>query len=71
MYLRFDRCARLGRPANANPWATPFSRWAFHRAWWDAYGDNAHEETVVLVPADGPDDATPVAIAPLMHRHEA
>ena len=56
--------------ADANPWATPFSRWAFHRAWWDAYGDNAHEETVVLVPADGPDDATPVAIAPLMHRHE-
>ena len=56
--------------AGANPWATPFSRWAFHRAWWDAYGDNAHEETVVLVPADGPDDATPVAIAPLMHRHE-
>ncbi|MEO5966578.1 MAG: GNAT family N-acetyltransferase [Candidatus Limnocylindrales bacterium] len=54
----------------ANPWATPFSRWAFHRAWWDAYGENAHEETLVLVPADGPDDATPVAIVPLMHRHE-
>lgn len=56
--------------ADATPWATPFSRWAFHRAWWDAYGDNAHEETVVLVPANGPDDAAPVAIAPLMHRHE-
>ena len=53
-----------------NPWATPFSRWAFHRAWWDAYGANAHEETLVFVPADGPDDAAPVAIAPLMHRHE-
>ena len=56
--------------AAANPWATPFSRWAFHRAWWDAYGENAHEETIVFVPADGPDDAEPVAIAPLMHRHE-
>ena len=54
----------------ANPWATPFSHWAFHRAWWDAYGDNAHEETLVLVPADGPDDAPPLAIIPLMHRHE-
>ena len=38
----------------ANPWATPFSRWAFHRAWWDAYGANAHEETLVVVPADAP-----------------
>jgi CelD/BcsL family acetyltransferase involved in cellulose biosynthesis len=56
--------------ADANPWATPFSSWAFHRAWWDAYGGNAHEETVVLVPADAQDDAPPVAIAPLMHRHE-
>ena len=55
---------------DATPWATPFSRWAFHRAWWDAYGSNAHEETVVLVPADAPDDAPLVAIAPLMHRHE-
>jgi hypothetical protein len=56
--------------AASNPWATPFSSWAFHRAWWDAYGPNAHEETLVLVPAGGPDDARPVAIAPLMHRHE-
>ncbi len=56
--------------AAANPWATPFSSWAFQRAWWDAYGANAHEETLVLVPADGPDDAAPVAIVPLMHRHE-
>jgi hypothetical protein len=56
--------------AAANPWATPFARWAFHRAWWDAYGANAHEETVVFVPVDAPDDAEPVAIAPLMHRHE-
>ena len=56
--------------AAANLWATPFSHWAFHRAWWDGYGGNAHEETVVLVPAGAPDDAEPVAIAPLMHRHE-
>ncbi len=35
-----------------NPWATPFSSWAFQRAWWDAYGANAHDETVVVLPAD-------------------
>jgi len=56
--------------AARNPWATPFSAWAFQRAWWDGYGENAHEETLVAVPADGPDDAEPVAIIPLMHRHE-
>jgi CelD/BcsL family acetyltransferase involved in cellulose biosynthesis len=56
--------------ASANPASTPFSSWAVHRAWWDAYGANAHEETLALVPADGPDHADPVAIAPLMHRHE-
>ena len=32
--------------ADRNPWATPFSRWAFHRAWWDAYGTVAHDETL-------------------------
>jgi CelD/BcsL family acetyltransferase involved in cellulose biosynthesis len=58
------------RLASANPWATPFSSWAFHRAWWDAYAENAHEQTLVAVPADGPADAEPVAILPLMHRHE-
>src|SRR5688500_9402333 len=56
--------------AAANPWATPFSSWAFQRAWWDAYAANAHEETLVLVPADAPPGADPVAIVPLMHRHE-
>ena len=56
--------------AAANPWATPFSSWAFHRAWWDAYGANAHDETLVVVPADAPHNADPVAIIPLMHRHE-
>src|SRR3990172_1327900 len=53
--------------ARRTPWATPFSRWAFHRAWWDAYGDTAHDETLVV--HDETDDGGPVAIAPLMHRH--
>jgi CelD/BcsL family acetyltransferase involved in cellulose biosynthesis len=56
--------------ADRNPWATPFSGWAFQRAWWDAFGENAHEETLVFVPADAPPGADPVAIVPLMHRHE-
>lgn len=55
------------RLAAQNPWSTPFSAWAFHRAWWDAYGDNAHDETLVVC-RDGAD--APVAIVPLMHRHE-
>lgn len=49
------------------PAATPFARWTFHRAWWDAYGSTAHEEYLALC-ADG--DAEPRAIVPLMHRHE-
>jgi CelD/BcsL family acetyltransferase involved in cellulose biosynthesis len=52
------------------PWATPFSAWAFHRAWWDAYGANAHEETLAIVPAGAAPGAEPIAIVPLMHRHE-
>ncbi|MEA2652901.1 MAG: hypothetical protein QOI37_128 [Chloroflexota bacterium] len=56
--------------AERNPWATPFSGWAFQRAWWDAFGANAHEETLIFVPADAPPGADPVAIVPLMHRHE-
>jgi CelD/BcsL family acetyltransferase involved in cellulose biosynthesis len=47
--------------------ATPFSRWSFHRAWWDAYGANAHEQYLVIT---GADDTEARAIAPLMHRHE-
>jgi len=46
--------ATWDRLAAANPWATPFSARAFHRAWWDAYGDNAHEQTLVAVAADAP-----------------
>jgi CelD/BcsL family acetyltransferase involved in cellulose biosynthesis len=54
--------------AARTPWATPFSGWAFQRAWWDAFGENAHEETLVVC-ADGA-GGEPIAIVPLMHRHE-
>jgi CelD/BcsL family acetyltransferase involved in cellulose biosynthesis len=57
------------RLASHNPWSTPFSAWAFHRAWWDAYGDNAHDETLVVC-RDDASDSEPIAIVPLMHRHE-
>jgi CelD/BcsL family acetyltransferase involved in cellulose biosynthesis len=56
------------RLAAASPWSTPFSRWAFHRAWWDAYGSNAHDQTIV-VHRSAQDGQVPVAIVPLMHRH--
>ena len=56
--------------AARNPWATPFSAWAFHRAWWDAYGANAHDQTIVVMNEAAGDDAAPVAIIPFMHRHE-
>src|SRR6478752_2307324 len=56
--------------ARRTPDATPFSAWAFHRAWWDAYGENAHEETLVVEARGGRDDPEVVAIVPLMHRHE-
>lgn len=61
------------------PAATPFSRWTFHRAWWDAYGGTAHEQYTICVEADplGGRRSSPVddpggirAIVPLMHRHE-
>lgn len=54
--------------AARTPWATPFSRWAIHRAWWDGYGSTAEEVTLLLTdPAAG---GRPVAIVPLMRRHE-
>jgi CelD/BcsL family acetyltransferase involved in cellulose biosynthesis len=58
--------------AARNPWATPFSSWAFQRAWWDGYGANATDETLAIIASDAPADgsAAPVAIVPLMHRHE-
>jgi CelD/BcsL family acetyltransferase involved in cellulose biosynthesis len=59
-----DEWERLLRTTAA---ATPFSRWTFHRAWWDAYGGNAHEQYLVMTSLD---DTEIRAIAPLMHRHE-
>ena len=56
--------------ASRTPWTTPFSGWAFQRAWWDAYGTNGHEDTLVVLPGGAPTEADPVAIVPLMHRHE-
>jgi CelD/BcsL family acetyltransferase involved in cellulose biosynthesis len=53
--------------ADRNPWVTAFSRFAFQRAWWDAFGANAHDETLVVCTDDAHE---PIAIVPLMHRHE-
>ena len=66
---RFDDVSREAwdSVATANPWATPFSSWAFQRAWWDAYGGSAHDQTLTVV--DG-ESGELVAIVPLMHRHE-
>jgi CelD/BcsL family acetyltransferase involved in cellulose biosynthesis len=55
--------------ASANPWSTPFARWGFHRAWWDAYSGSAHDQTLVVVDPSTPDGRI-VGIVPLMHRHE-
>jgi CelD/BcsL family acetyltransferase involved in cellulose biosynthesis len=33
---------------DVTPTATPFSRWTFHRAWWDAYGAAAEPRYLVL-----------------------
>ena len=52
----------------ANPWATPFSASSFQRAWWDAYGSNAHDETLVVLDRAA-SSAGPIAILPLMRRH--
>ena len=57
------------RLAFLNPYVTPFSTWAFQRAWWDAYGANAHDHTVVAVDPTARSGDGLVAIAPLMHRH--
>jgi CelD/BcsL family acetyltransferase involved in cellulose biosynthesis len=61
-----DRATWDGLAARS-AWATPFSSWAYHRAWWDAYGGSAHDETIVVVDPVRP--GAPVAIVPLMHRH--
>jgi CelD/BcsL family acetyltransferase involved in cellulose biosynthesis len=70
---RFDDVPRETWDAlvDRTPAATPFSRWAFHRAWWDSYGATAHDQTLVVSEAgSGAADGHPVAIVPLMHRHE-
>jgi CelD/BcsL family acetyltransferase involved in cellulose biosynthesis len=54
--------------AARTPWATPFSRHCVQRAWWDAYGATAHDQTLAVVDAAAPDQI--VGIVPLMHRHE-
>ena len=56
--------------ASLTPAATPFSHWAFQRAWWDAYGAGAHDQTLLVERAGAPAGSAPVAIVPLMHRHE-
>jgi CelD/BcsL family acetyltransferase involved in cellulose biosynthesis len=79
--LRVEPCAFDAIPrevwdglAARNPWTTPFSSWAFQRAWWDAYGASAHDQTLIVRAAagsaGGPEAGDPVAIVPLMHRHE-
>lgn len=51
--------------------ASPFARWTFHRAWWDAYGSTAHAQYLLCSePAADEDPAAIRAIVPLMHRHE-
>jgi len=63
--------ATWDRLASQTPWSTPFSRWAFHRAWWDAYGDTAHDETLLIHGSETGDTTGDglVGIVPLMHRH--
>jgi CelD/BcsL family acetyltransferase involved in cellulose biosynthesis len=68
--------------ADSTPWASPFSRHCVQRAWWDAYGATAHDQTLVIVDeaasaanpaASAANPAAPetiVGIVPLMHRHE-
>ena len=79
--LRVEPCAfgavpraTWDRLAARNPWATPFSSWSFQRAWWDAYGASAHDQTLIVKArastAGGAEAGEPVALVPLMHRHE-
>jgi CelD/BcsL family acetyltransferase involved in cellulose biosynthesis len=66
--------ATWDRLAGLNPSATPFSSWAFQRAWWDAYGASAHDQTLIITAGGGAPGGREagdlVAIVPLMHRHE-
>lgn len=76
--VRFAAVPRAAwdRLFRVSPAATPFSAWTFHRAWWDAYGETAHDDVLVCVP--GVRAAEPLAdpdaiagIVPLMHRDVA
>jgi len=71
-----QRCAFGDIPAAAwdalvdsTPWASPFARHRVQRAWWDAYGATAHDQTLVIVeggaaPAPAPTAPAPPAAAP-------
>jgi CelD/BcsL family acetyltransferase involved in cellulose biosynthesis len=65
-YMSVDAigCSTWDRLAERTRWATPFSTYAFARAWWDAYGETAHDETLVVHR-----DQAIVGIVPLMRRH--
>ncbi len=67
--MTFDAIPRADwdRLLAATSAATPFSRWTFHRAWWDAYGTTAHDSYLVVC-APGSDLIR--GIVPLMYRHE-
>ena len=54
--------------ADRTPWATPFSSYCVQKAWWQAYGATAHDQTLIVVDEAAPDEI--VGIVPLMHRHE-
>ncbi len=68
-HVTFDDIDRADwdRLLAATPAASPFARWTFHRAWWDAYGSTAHDHHLVLAASDS---AKVRAIVPLMYRHE-
>ncbi len=53
-----------------SPAASPFARWTFQRAWWDAYGSTAQADYLVcLSPGADPTDNDAIrAIVPLMRR---
>ena len=40
--------------------------WAFHQAWWDAYGPNAHDQTLVVVDPSSATPHRPIPALPLM-----
>jgi hypothetical protein len=52
--VRLDPGGDLGRPRRRTPWATPFSRHCVQKAWWDAYGATAHDQTLVVADEAGP-----------------